>query len=204
MQARLPDRAERPLDADTLKNLSFWDKARACAAARAGRPPALVVPPDTSAARCPARCPSRSLLQVQFAVRIFFPLGDETNARQEAKKRLRMILVADRCSLPAESLSSMKSNIVKVVSEFVEVEGEETVDVNMTTDKELGTIYSVSIPVRRVKAELRSGETYNLPEARWRPALRRPAAAVLPASDACACGAPSPRPFVREQGMPLE
>jgi hypothetical protein len=48
-------------------------------------------------------------------------------------------------------MSDMKSEIVRVVSEFVVVDQGEAVDVNMTNDEEMGTIYSVSIPVKRIK-----------------------------------------------------
>ena len=95
---------------------------------------------------------SLSLLQkVAFAWSVFFPPKDADHARNDAKKRLRMILVADRCALSPQSMSDMKSEIVRVVSEFVVVDQGEAVDVNMTNDEEMGTIYSVSIPVKRVK-----------------------------------------------------
>lgn len=81
--------------------------------------------------------------QIAFAMRIFFPPKEDKSARQEAKKRLRMILVADRCTLPVSSLSTMKTEIVKAVSQFVEVEGEETVDVNLTRDDSMGTVRSI-------------------------------------------------------------
>ncbi len=56
----------------------------------------------------------------------------------------------------AASLYEMKNSIVRVVSEYVDIEAEELVDVNITMDTDLGTtasrrIYSVAVPVRRVK-----------------------------------------------------
>lgn len=75
--------------------------------------------------------------------------------KDEGKKRLRMILVADRCGMNQSSLFEMKHSIVQVVSEFVEVEGDEMVDVNISADGEQGTIYTVSVPVRRVKPQAR-------------------------------------------------
>lgn len=88
------------------------------------------------------------LPQIAFAMRIFFPPREDKSARQEAKKRLRMILVADRCTLPVSSLTTMKTEIVKAVSQFVEVEGEETVDVNLTRDESLGTVRAPRTPAR--------------------------------------------------------
>ena len=91
--------------------------------------------------------------KMQLAYRIFFPPSAEDTARMEAKKRLRMILVADRCTMSESSMDAMKAKILDVVGEFVDVDEEQEVDVSMNTDEELGTMYAVSIPVRRVKAE---------------------------------------------------
>ena len=91
--------------------------------------------------------------KIRTAYRIFFPPSAEETARQEAKKRLRMILVADRCTMSESSMDEMKMKIMDVVGEFVDVDEEQEVDVSMNTDEELGTMYAVSIPVKRVKAE---------------------------------------------------
>ena len=90
---------------------------------------------------------------------IFFPPAARAkprSAREEGKNRLRMILVADRCGMTQSSLYEMKHSIVQVLSDFVEVEGgEDLVDVSVTADGEAGTIYSVSVPVRRIKPSVR-------------------------------------------------
>ena len=91
--------------------------------------------------------------KMRQAYRIFFPPSAEENARNEAKKRLRMILVADRCTMSESSMDEMKAKIMTVVGEFVDVDDSQEVDVSMNTDEELGTMYAVSIPVKRVKAE---------------------------------------------------
>jgi len=91
--------------------------------------------------------------KMKSAYRIFFPPNAEDTARQEAKKRLRMILVADRCTMNEQSMEEMKMRIVEVVGEFVDLDENQSVDVSMETDTELGTMYAVSIPVKRVKAE---------------------------------------------------
>jgi septum formation topological specificity factor MinE len=51
------------------------------------------------------------------------------------------------------SMDEMKAKIMTVVGEFVDVDDSQEVDVSMNTDEELGTMYAVSIPVKRVKAE---------------------------------------------------
>mmetsp|Transcript_17231 Transcript_17231/g.37479 ORF Transcript_17231/g.37479 Transcript_17231/m.37479 type:complete len:253 (-) Transcript_17231:299-1057(-) len=88
------------------------------------------------------------------AFQIFFPpKQEESSARIEAKKRLRMILVADRCSMNPSSLKDMKKSIVSAISDYVEVDKNSDVDLSVSTHPDLGTIYSVSVPVKRVKSQ---------------------------------------------------
>ena len=109
---------------------------------------------------------SKFVCKVQAAWRIFFPPKQaDMTPKDEGKKRLRMILVADRCGMNQSSLYEMKHSIVQVVSEFVEVEGDELVDVNVSADGEQGTIYTVSVPVRRVKPQARLSLGEGDPEA---------------------------------------
>ncbi len=46
------------------------------------------------------------------------------------------------------SMYEMRHSIVKAVSDFVEIEGEEMVEVNISNEPDLGTVYSVAVPVR--------------------------------------------------------
>lgn len=88
--------------------------------------------------------------RLRVAWNTLFPRKDDETARREAKKRLRMVLVADRCALTSEAMDSMKSRIVHAVSDFVEVEQTQDVNVSLSEDESVGTLYAVSIPVRRV------------------------------------------------------
>lgn len=104
--------------------------------------------------------------KVKAAFKIFFPPTEEETARLEAKKRLRMILVADRCAMSGQAMTEMKQRIIEVVSDFVDVDEELGVEVNMSQDPEVqGTMYAVSIPVRRVKPDFDvENETYGWEE----------------------------------------
>ena len=53
------------------------------------------------------------------------------------------------------SLYEMKQSIVNVVSDYVDLEAEELVEVNISMDVALGTVYSVAMPVKRVKPQAR-------------------------------------------------
>ena len=105
--------------------------------------------------------------KVKAAFKIFFPPSEEETARLEAKKRLRMILVADRCAMSGQAMAEMKQRIVEVVSDFVDVDEEMGIEVNMSQDPDGvgGTMYAVSIPVRRVKPDFDvENETYGWDE----------------------------------------
>ena len=64
-----------------------------------------------------------------------------------------MILFSDRCAVSDEAKRKIVNNIVHALSDFVEIESQDKVQLNVSTDTDLGTIYSVTVPVRRVKPE---------------------------------------------------
>lgn len=75
-----------------------------------------------------------------------------------------MVLVADRCALSSDAMDRMKSRIVDAVSDFVEVEDSRNVDVSLSADERVGTLYAVSIPVRRVRSNAAQGPEGEAPE----------------------------------------
>mmetsp|Transcript_37680 Transcript_37680/g.83913 ORF Transcript_37680/g.83913 Transcript_37680/m.83913 type:complete len:210 (+) Transcript_37680:193-822(+) len=94
--------------------------------------------------------------KVQLAWKIFFPdKPKDVSPKEEVKRRLRMVLVADRVGMSPASLSEMKKTIIKALQDFVDIEGEEGIEVSITSEPGLGTVYSVNIPVRRVKSGAR-------------------------------------------------
>lgn len=95
--------------------------------------------------------------KVKRAWQIFFPPQPKAlNPREEGKNRLRMILVADRCGLSPMCLTEMKESIMEAVSEYVEIDSDDEVEISMTSDEDAGLIYSVAVPVRRVKPDKRA------------------------------------------------
>jgi cell division topological specificity factor MinE len=96
------------------------------------------------------------MTKLKLAWNIFFPdQPAEVRPKEEAKQRLRMILVADRCGMSPAGLTEMKRNILNAIEEFVDIDSEEQIDVSITSDPEVGTVYSVAVPIRRVKPEAR-------------------------------------------------
>ncbi|KAJ9174218.1 hypothetical protein P3X46_017268 [Hevea brasiliensis] len=98
--------------------------------------------------------------RLNLAWKIIFPSParrKSSNARI-AKQRLKMILFSDRCAVSDEAKRKIVKNVVHALSEFVEIDSQDKVQLNVTTDLDLGTVYSVTVPVRRVRAEYRDAE----------------------------------------------
>ncbi|GAB4829092.1 hypothetical protein Ancab_018755 [Ancistrocladus abbreviatus] len=93
--------------------------------------------------------------RLNLAWKIIFPearIRKNSNA-DIAKQRLKMILFSDRCAVSDEAKRKIVKTIVKALSDFVEIESQEKVQLSVSTDTAIGTVYSVTVPVRRVKPE---------------------------------------------------
>ncbi|XP_037440016.1 cell division topological specificity factor homolog, chloroplastic-like [Triticum dicoccoides] len=98
--------------------------------------------------------------RLKLAWKIIFPaptIHENTNA-SIAKQRLKMILFSDRCEVSDEAKKKIVENVVEALSEFVEIESRDNVQVDISTDAGLGTVYSVTVPVRCVKPEYQESE----------------------------------------------
>lgn len=101
--------------------------------------------------------------RLNLAWKIIFPsptMIKNSNANV-AKQRLKMILFSDRCAVSEEAKQKIVSNIVNALSDFVVIESQDKVQLSVSTDAALGTIYSVTVPVRRVKAEYQEEDGEN-------------------------------------------
>ncbi|KAL8157324.1 hypothetical protein AgCh_002138 [Apium graveolens] len=93
--------------------------------------------------------------RLNLAWKIIFPspASKRKSNANIAKQRLQMILFSDRCAVSDEAKQKIVSNVVKALSDFVEIESQDKVQLNVSTDAAVGTIYSVTVPVRRVKSQ---------------------------------------------------
>lgn len=99
--------------------------------------------------------------KVKMAWNIFFPANTSekyVSPKELGKRRLKMILVADRCGMNAANLSEIRKTIVKALQEFVVIDSEGGIEVSVSTQPEVGTVYCVAVPVRRVRPEVRFGQ----------------------------------------------
>ncbi|KAG9138392.1 hypothetical protein Leryth_001569 [Lithospermum erythrorhizon] len=90
----------------------------------------------------------------QLAWKLLFPsaITKRKSNANIAKQRLKMILFSDRCAVSDEAKQKIVQNIVAALSDFVEIESEDKVQLSVSTDPAIGTVYSVTVPVRRVKS----------------------------------------------------
>nr|AAY68293.1 chloroplast division site regulator [Physcomitrium patens] len=85
---------------------------------------------------------------------ILFPAKSNPSSNASiAKQRPKMILISDRCSVNDDAKRRIVTNIVGALSDFVEIESEDKVQLNVSSDPDLGTVYSVTVPVRRVRPQ---------------------------------------------------
>ncbi|XP_024535592.1 uncharacterized protein LOC112347995 isoform X1 [Selaginella moellendorffii] len=91
--------------------------------------------------------------RISRAWKILFPPRQAMSNAQLAKRRLKMILISDRCSVTDEAKRKILDNIVGALADFVEIESEDKVELNVSSNSELGTLYYVTVPVRRVRPE---------------------------------------------------
>ncbi|XP_071722620.1 cell division topological specificity factor homolog, chloroplastic [Rutidosis leptorrhynchoides] len=93
--------------------------------------------------------------RLNLAWKIVFPseTSRQTSNARIAKQRLKMILFSDRCAVSDEAKRKIVDNIVRALSDFVEIESQDKVQLSVSADTDIGTVYSVTVPVRRVKPE---------------------------------------------------
>jgi cell division topological specificity factor len=73
------------------------------------------------------------------------------NSKDEAKQRLKLLLIHDQVDIPQAQLERMKSEILDVIAKYCEVQKDEGVEFKL--NREDGQVSLVStIPVRRVNA----------------------------------------------------
>ncbi|KAG6513925.1 cell division topological specificity factor homolog, chloroplastic-like [Zingiber officinale] len=98
--------------------------------------------------------------RLSLAWRMLFPTAKvrkNSNAKI-AKQRLKMILFSDRCDISDEAKQKIINNVIGALSEFVEIDSQDKVQLNVSTGTDLSTLYSVTIPVRRVRPEYQDSE----------------------------------------------
>lgn len=79
----------------------------------------------------------------------------QEKSKNVAKERLKLVLVHDRADLSPKFLEMIKGDIIRVISEYVDID-EEGLDIKLTRMKKEGTSSTISalvanIPITKVK-----------------------------------------------------
>lgn len=80
---------------------------------------------------------------------------NKENSKNIAKERLKLVLVQDRADISPKILEMMKSDIIRIVSEYAEIDNE-SVDIKLTRMRREGdsspiSALSASIPIVKIK-----------------------------------------------------
>ncbi|EFJ50648.1 hypothetical protein VOLCADRAFT_103855 [Volvox carteri f. nagariensis] len=71
--------------------------------------------------------------KLQLCFDIFFPeKPKDVTPKEEVKRRLKMVLVADRCGMSPGSLGELKKTIARALQDFVDIESEDAIEVRCT------------------------------------------------------------------------
>jgi cell division topological specificity factor len=79
-------------------------------------------------------------------------LGKNTQSASQAKERLKLVLIHDRTNLSADSLESLKDELINVISRYVEIDPN-AVRINMEQDgREQRLIADIPIELPKIYA----------------------------------------------------
>ena len=85
----------------------------------------------------------------------FFKKRDNTSSKNVAKDRLKLVLVHDRVNCSSQVLEMLKTDIIKVISNYMEID-EEELDIQITqtqSDDKNGTVpvLYANIPIKSMR-----------------------------------------------------
>src|SRR5579872_7152945 len=75
---------------------------------------------------------------------------EERNPRDQARDRLRLVLMQDRSALPASVMEEIRKDIVKVLAKHCDVD-ESALDVNIERGGDGAVALTATIPIRNVR-----------------------------------------------------
>ncbi|MDO7786252.1 cell division topological specificity factor MinE [Desulforamulus aquiferis] len=84
---------------------------------------------------------------LDFLSRVFG--RDSSSSKNVAKERLRLVLVHDRANVSPELLSSLKNDLIKVISNYMEID-EKALEVSLDSSENQVALVA-NIPVKRMK-----------------------------------------------------
>lgn len=92
----------------------------------------------------------------EFIQRLFGK--EETKSKDVAKERLRLVLVHDRASVSPQFLDTIKEELIRVISKYMDIE-QDALDVQLTTEDNSVALIA-NIPVKNVKRTVKDEESH--------------------------------------------
>ena len=83
---------------------------------------------------------------------------EESKSKDVAKERLRLVLVHDRASVSPQFLDTIKEELIRVISKYMDIE-QDALDVQLTTEDNSVALIA-NIPVKNVKRSVRDKEPH--------------------------------------------
>ena len=80
---------------------------------------------------------------------MLFPWNNNTDSRNHAKSRLKLIIAHDRASINPDMMEAMREEILDVVARYVEVNREE-MQFSLSNDQRM-TSLTANLPIRQIK-----------------------------------------------------
>ncbi|KAI3976783.1 hypothetical protein MKX01_008641 [Papaver californicum] len=86
--------------------------------------------------------------RLNLAWKVLFPPVQPAKRKNSyiAKQRLKMVLFSDQCEVSDKAKEKIISKIICVLSDFVIIDSQDRVQLSVSTDPDLGTFYSVTVP----------------------------------------------------------
>jgi len=80
---------------------------------------------------------------------MLFPWNKNTDSRNHAKSRLKLIIAHDRANINPDMMEAMRKEILEVVARYVEVDREE-MKFTLSNDQRM-TSLTANLPIRQIK-----------------------------------------------------
>jgi cell division topological specificity factor len=81
--------------------------------------------------------------------------GTKNNSADEAKERLKLVLIHDRTDLTPDALEKLKDEIVSVISKYIEID-QKAVNISVTHDGREQRLMA-DIPLKAARSRRRAG-----------------------------------------------
>lgn len=85
----------------------------------------------------------------EFLSKIFKRI-DQKTSRDEAKNRLRLVLVHDRAALPTGLMEQLRADLINVISKYVEIDADH-INLEFDTSEDNAVAVVANIPIKEIR-----------------------------------------------------